>query len=81
MVVFRPQINRNLSVFTQLFEQNEKKYEKKNPFMTLLPKIFQHFDRFMTFLPQMLLWLMAFYDVVAQKIEVFSEYCLISQNF
>jgi hypothetical protein len=37
--------------------------------------------RFMTFLPQMLLWLMAFYDVVAQKIVVFSEYCLISQNF
>jgi hypothetical protein len=32
-------------------------------------------------LPQMLLWLMAFYDVVAQKMEVFSEYCLISQNF
>jgi hypothetical protein len=25
MVVLRPQINRNLSVFTQLFEQNEKK--------------------------------------------------------
>jgi hypothetical protein len=29
MVVLRSQINRNLSVFTQLFEQNEKKYEKK----------------------------------------------------
>jgi hypothetical protein len=29
MVVLRPQINRYLSFFTQLFEQNEKKYEKK----------------------------------------------------
>jgi hypothetical protein len=34
----------------------------------------------MTDLPQILLWLMAFYDVVTQKMEVFSEYCLISQN-
>jgi hypothetical protein len=79
MVVLRPQINRNLSVFTQLFQQIEKKYEKNSFYDSLAQNISTLSS--MTFLPQMLLWLMAFYDVVAQNMEVFSEYCLISQNF
>jgi hypothetical protein len=74
-------LNQSNRVFPQLSEQNEKKkLKKKFIYDTLaqnIPTLSSNYD---VLAPNIAL-VDGIYDVVAQKMEVFSEYCLISQNF